>query len=275
MLPFLEQQSEFDLLNFNMYPNDLSNPSAAAGTGGADLRPNPDYVPNTSDTNYRYLMYGKIVATPNPAYSCPSDSGPNDIRYGTPTGQSGRWAFGSYRGVSGRTDYANWAAGGTRGYGFFDFADSYGGLPTSWAGVFRFSGGTIKLTGTQYYGGERSFGGVDFATIEDGTSNTVMFIEHHYHDVNTDRGTFWGNSRGGINIGVTSRLPGMLSVEKWKVCVAGASDTPCYRAAGSYHPGGINAGYADGSVHFVTETISGDVWTVQGAMGDAGLVALP
>jgi prepilin-type processing-associated H-X9-DG protein len=38
-------------------------------------------------------------------------------------------------------------------------------------------------------------------------------------------------------------------------------------AARSYHPGGVNAAFADGSVHFVTSTIRPETWKALGTRG--------
>jgi prepilin-type processing-associated H-X9-DG protein len=41
---------------------------------------------------------------------------------------------------------------------------------------------------------------------------------------------------------------------------------------GSYHPGGINAAYCDGSVHFVKDSITSSVLRSAGRIADGGPV---
>jgi prepilin-type processing-associated H-X9-DG protein len=46
-------------------------------------------------------------------------------------------------------------------------------------------------------------------------------------------------------------------------------------AARSYHPGGVMATYADGSVRFVNESIASSVWTALGSMNGGEVVTNP
>ena len=60
---------------------------------------------------------------------------------------------------------------------------------------------------------------------------------------------------------------------------------PCYRPNGqwwelvtpasSYHPGGVNACFADGSVRFVSEAIDPDVWAAAGTRAGGEALTLP
>ena len=45
-----------------------------------------------------------------------------------------------------------------------------------------------------------------------------------------------------------------------------SKDQPVYAAitARSYHPGGVNALFADGSVHFIKSTVNGTTWRALG-----------
>ena len=45
-------------------------------------------------------------------------------------------------------------------------------------------------------------------------------------------------------------------------------------AARSYHPGGVNATFVDGSVRFVGETIASEVWTGLGSMDGGEFVRM-
>ena len=47
-----------------------------------------------------------------------------------------------------------------------------------------------------------------------------------------------------------------------------SKDQPLYGAitARSYHPGGVNALFADGSVHFVKSTVNGMTWRALGTI---------
>jgi prepilin-type processing-associated H-X9-DG protein len=44
-------------------------------------------------------------------------------------------------------------------------------------------------------------------------------------------------------------------------------------AARSYHPGGINAAFADGSVHFIADAIAHPVWIAMGSINGGETVS--
>jgi prepilin-type processing-associated H-X9-DG protein len=49
----------------------------------------------------------------------------------------------------------------------------------------------------------------------------------------------------------------------------------CVRPAGSYHSGGVNVAFCDGSVHFVANYIDPDTWTAAGSIAGGETLELP
>jgi hypothetical protein len=110
---------------------------------------------------------------------------------------------------------------------------------------------------------------VNFADIIDGTSNTLLASESIRRGSTTTgwggAGAYWGGARWG-GYGFTAEEPPNTAVpDQIYQCksttfigapctsLMGANTTRNY--ARSYHPGGVMAGIADGSVRFVSETI--------------------
>lgn len=124
--------------------------------------------------------------------------------------------------------------------------------------------------------GKRALFNIDVTRTEsdvrDGLSNTIMFSElicgpDGSHDL---RG-YWGGYNGHNYTHVlapNSPLPdhtygsgGCTLPHKLKSpCTSGASWTGMIHGARSYHVGGVNAVRADGSVHFVNDSIDQDLW---------------
>ena len=103
--------------------------------------------------------------------------------------------------------------------------------------------------------------GTKIADIIDGTSNTFMLLEQSTSSPDfLDRGSnpffFVSHPCEGMALArsqstsTTIYLPNMVS-SSWGTVM---------RSARSFHPGGLNAAKADGSVSFVSETIDGTVW---------------
>lgn len=118
-----------------------------------------------------------------------------------------------------------------------------------------------------------------FADIPDGTSNTIIFSEmivgakssSTAADPDVDCRGFWGDS---FCCGFSGKLSpnSSLGDECQSNCKNDPPDTPAVtpypsyfwgswaNAARSRHPGGVNVCMVDGSVHFVTNTISLPLW---------------
>ncbi|MDR1269942.1 MAG: DUF1559 domain-containing protein, partial [Planctomycetaceae bacterium] len=209
-------------------------------------------------------------------YVCPSDSLAVFKKRATPDALTGQWALGSYRGLENRYNYNGWSTSGTAGCGFLDFADSGGGLPNSWRGLFHMVGGPFVFAGSPAYGSNRSFDCETFASMTDGTSNTNIVTEHHYHDAGVvGRNTFWASSRAMHNLAAASPFSATLRVEDFKICTTSHNEVICQRGVGAYHPGGFNTARGDASVTFIPVTVNGDTWSVAAAISDSDLVPLP
>jgi len=97
------------------------------------------------------------------------------------------------------------------------------------------------------------------AAIQDGTSNTFLFLELAHRPLRHDNDLgynpfFWvGHWYQGTHVG--SKTNGINVVRP-----SAGSDTGTYRNAKSFHTGGINTAICDGSVQFVSDTVD-----IQGA----------
>jgi prepilin-type N-terminal cleavage/methylation domain-containing protein/prepilin-type processing-associated H-X9-DG protein len=146
-----------------------------------------------------------------------------------------------------------WVTGGTT---YYFGANSYGGNP----GVYGFYTDTMDRTGIFYINSSVTLPG-----ITDGTSNTFMFGERNRVDPTYDRiygssfgnrsGWAWANSLPGFDY-----LFGAAEPINWLMPASLTSDPgftyedlrfSCY---GSQHTGGANFCFADGSVHFLSNT---------------------
>ena len=172
-------------------------------------------------------------------YNCPSD-----INAGKPTnpasgpGAGVQYMMSSYRGMAGRSD----------GNGWFD---NYDGsvLPRDWRGVLH------NLQQANPKPEER------FASVTDGTSNTVAVAEYHTRTTIT-RGTYWAYTYTTYALG--SAVPETRTLlPDYDACVniggAGGSNS-CKRGWGSFHTDGMNALFVDGSVKFVRRSTDMNVW---------------
>jgi prepilin-type N-terminal cleavage/methylation domain-containing protein len=192
-----------------------------------------------------------VVQTFVEPYICPSDintkatevpdSGPhNNIRY----------APGSYRAVSGVTQ----TAGGSNW-------DETNPNPQTNKGPFH-----VVWNG---------FPNVEnFASILDGTSNTLFVGEYHTRTVNRRR-TFWAYTYTSYACSSVHRgSPTAFGIPDYDLCDnappagAGANNNDCKRSFASFHPGGLNFCLGDASVRFIAKTIDRPILygaaTVQG-----------
>jgi prepilin-type N-terminal cleavage/methylation domain-containing protein/prepilin-type processing-associated H-X9-DG protein len=125
--------------------------------------------------------------------------------------------------------------------------------------------------------------------ITDGTSHTLAVAEYLKGvDMHDERGVFTTNRAGCqtlfITLGPNSSAPDNLCgvfcpnggapndpIRKLP-CVAGGDDAN-YASPRSRHPGGVNAVYCDGSVHFFTNEIDTNAWHSLGWIADGNTVS--
>jgi prepilin-type N-terminal cleavage/methylation domain-containing protein/prepilin-type processing-associated H-X9-DG protein len=98
------------------------------------------------------------------------------------------------------------------------------------------------------------------ADIIDGTSNTLMFGEYATK-TQPGRRTFWAYSYTSYNESlVTFNAPWTLQAD-FQACAATppainpSGSNQCKRAWGSFHTGGLNFAFCDGSVHTISRTV--------------------
>ncbi|MEW4569057.1 DUF1559 domain-containing protein [Tautonia sp. JC769] len=120
----------------------------------------------------------------------------------------------------------------------------------------------------EYYPGRTTRKVVGFSSIKDGLSNTLMNSEVIIANGRDLRGfTQWGDAVGFSGfLTPNSKSPDVID-DYWcnrqppnPPCTPNTSELDKTYAARSYHPGGVNAAMADGSVKFVKDTINVFVW---------------
>ena len=186
-----------------------------------------------------------VISTALSAMICPSDNNPPvpvsianaDGNYfpGIPTQGNWRVPHTSYAGMAG--PYVYWS---------FDLT------PYTWQGQ-------KSLLGLIYPVSSNSL-----ASITDGTSNTILFTE-----VASSKGYPDNDTSGASRIDFTTwwfvgdpydSLTSTTWPPNTKQKVVGFPEYGSQALAQSRHPGGVNCGFADGSVRFIKDTI--DSWTV-------------
>jgi prepilin-type N-terminal cleavage/methylation domain-containing protein/prepilin-type processing-associated H-X9-DG protein len=224
---------------------------------------------NTFDANRPKLNIGNSPGVKSgtrvDAFLCPSDPGasPGYRQFGT----SGEWY--------GATNYR--ANGGSRPI----FATS-----STNDGVFMCLGGAARKAASAPVGIA-----VKIAEVTDGTSNTIAFGEHHLWDPNFDTFIAW-NSNDNINgwcrwypAGGDSGLGNLMCGSfapvgyktPWKLGDPGAPTAQAgwftyqdmrLNAIGSAHTGGANVTLCDGSVRFLSDSMSQTILTYICQRGD-------
>lgn len=192
-------------------------------------------------------------------------------------------------------------------YGYTNYHTNWGSwvrLQNRWDGVF----------GTNFvpYGSVPKMNPVQFKDIPDGTTHTLTFAEVCNgiggNPVNRDprRDCYEAGTQTITNpqtaratyLAINWRTAGNLGGWNWRgypwregsIWRNGFNtllppNAPCYRPNGewwelvtpasSYHPGGVNACFADGSVRFVTDGVDPDVWMAAGTRAGGESLPLP
>ena len=213
------------------------------------LKKHMETFPNASALNFKILL-----ETPLPGVSCPSDPLGPKIPTTAPS-------LPPLNGL-GQGPHANYIA--CAGSGYFDAADPLG----SPALIERYRGKSPFDVSRDLDGIFYSSSAVRHGQITDGTSNTLCLSELILVEdgpLNDLRGRYNNPAHG--NVQFTTVYPPNTTVPDRLTYCGGASappQAPCVFASNgerleiaprSYHPGGVNASRADGSVAFVVDGV--------------------
>lgn len=249
ILPYLEESALADLYDFD--------------------RPNSDSVQQV------------VAQTSLDVMNCPSD--PNIGQLVRPaSGSRGAWtdqtwAKGSYKANMGRGK----AAGDTVTTFFNDFRLQLGDIndpdrvPKYWRGPMHLvvhpkGANAMQKALASTASKDNTLSETSLSKIIDGASKTLMVGEYH-DEITPTRSAFWAYTPYGYNEATIIPELGNLSLTPdYERCQAATGQkSPCQRAFGSMHVGGIiNWLVCDGSVHGIPETV--DIFVLAGMATIAG-----
>lgn len=196
--------------------------------------------------------------TKMPTYNCPSDMQAGQLLVpGSGPHNNLTSMTASYRGMSG----VGWGMSGEyiyrRQWDSSDILNS--ACPIANKGVLHWTG--------RVNGAANQFKPETFASISDGTSNTLM-VGEYTTKTQPNRTTFWAYAYTSFALSVMTPESRTL-IPDYNLCVAQGDSNPCKRAWGSFHAGGtIQFLKCDGSVNPVTPNI--DMTILRGLSTIAG-----
>ncbi len=276
ILPFIEQDNLFKSVNVYAYP------------GIPLLGPKGNYNFGAFDRSWRAIR-GATIKT----YLCPSDPN-NGTPYNDPSGVDTPievgWARGNYAGTAGFTDNDHTSDNGNAlRNNPFDGNAGDGVVPGNLANP-PLSKGPI------FFQSSNGINGTRFAEIIDGLSNTIMMNEVRAGVSPLDPRGVWAMGYPGMSITNAGRnynpTPNntldspdgqtygdeMQNAYKFWYYGIGAKGMGCFpntagdqmnsAQARSAHIGGVNAGFADGSVRYISNSIDQYTWCILQSKND-------
>lgn len=198
-------------------------------------------------------------------YKCPSDIAPDTLEtpgwgIANPNRMGIPYAYGSYRGVSGRTGVPYISRPGRGKWGHWEFHN----LPDHWKGIFHIVGPHPKVARCE-----------SLVTITDGSSNTLAVGERHFSPTERFRSTYWAYSTA---FSTSDVMPFSLHFQthEYAACLAGLPDNdPCFHGWGSYHTQSLNWLLSDGAVRSISLNVNTELMCRLAAIGDGEVAAVP
>ncbi len=188
-------------------------------------------------------------------HNCPSDVNAGKLeRPESGPGSGLFYRMSSYRCVAGKTN----------GGGWWDNSQWTGAGSESWKGVFHTVDGKTLTT-------ER------FATITDGSSNTLMLGEMHTK-TRPKRGTFWAYTYTSYNSSDVTAPQSRTLIGDYDRCVSvggNGGSNACKRGWGSFHTGVIQFALCDGSVSAISINIDMNVLGNMATIGGNEVTSAP
>jgi prepilin-type N-terminal cleavage/methylation domain-containing protein/prepilin-type processing-associated H-X9-DG protein len=281
LLPYIEQDNLYKTINVNAYP-------------GFAVTPATIYNWTAYDRTWRALR-GQTI----PTFLCPSDSNNNTTPYNDPSGVDAPtevgWARGNYAATAGFTDSDHTTNGAMcLSNNPYDGTGSDGVVPNNPANP-PLSKGPIFYFSTTGKNGTR------LTDITDGTSNTIMFNEIRAGFNELDSRGVWAMGHPGSSLTEAGRNynptpnntldspDGQTYGDELQNCykfwfygIGAQQGMGCFpnttgdqmnsAMARSRHPAGVNAAFADGSVHFIQNNIDQYTWCILQSKNDGQVI---
>ncbi|WP_435016302.1 DUF1559 domain-containing protein [Tundrisphaera sp. TA3] len=112
----------------------------------------------------------------------------------------------------------------------------------------------------------------DPASIESGMSACDAVYNARSAKIDNTRGGLWSKGAQGHTLFNTVAVPSSTK-HTWSACSQSNVGTAAFNNAGSYHPGGANVLFGDGSVRFVKSTVNQSTWWALGTRAGGEVVS--